>query len=116
MYAQFRDKGLEIIAQPCNQFNGQEPGTNSEIKEQARECYEAKFPLLAKSEVNGSNTTELFQFLRRNSSLYNPETGLTKQVPWNFTKFVVDRSGSKVLFFSPRATEEEVQAAIESML
>ena len=62
--------GLEILAFPCNQFGGQEPGTNIEIKEFARECYGANFPMFSKSDVNGANTNEVWRFLRRNSKLH----------------------------------------------
>jgi len=71
LYAKYKDKGLEIIAFPCNQFGGQEPGTNAEIKEFATECYGATFPLMSKSEVNGPRTNEIYRYLRRKSRLYD---------------------------------------------
>lgn len=72
---------------------GQEPGTNLEIKLFAQNVYQAQFPLMAKSEVNGPGTNPIYRVLRRNSSLYSEKKNKTLQVPWNFAKFLVTAQG-----------------------
>lgn len=74
IYNKYSESGLEILAYPCNQFNGQEPGTNQQIKEYATRDYHAKFPLMSKVEVNGPNACEVYQYLRKNSELYDEKT------------------------------------------
>jgi glutathione peroxidase len=71
-HKKFRNGGFEIVAFPCNQFKEQEPGTNREIKEIMTECYEARFPLMAKSDVNGPNANNVYKYLRMNASLFAP--------------------------------------------
>ena len=71
LHKQYRDKGFEILAFPCNQFGGQEPASNAEVKAFARELYSAEFPMFAKTEVNGANANPIYQYLRRNSQLYD---------------------------------------------
>ena len=92
-----------------------EPGTNAEIKEQARECFDAEFPLLAKDDVNGPNATPLFRYLRHQSRLYDQNKQQTRQVPWNFTKFLVNRQTEKVEYFNPRVSQKDVIKAIKKI-
>ena len=107
---------MEILAFPCNQFREQEPGTNAEIKEYARKCMNAKFPLFSKINCNGNKACEVFKFLRRQSRLYSAEKGLTRQVPWNFTKFLVANNGTSVVYFNPRTTPREIAPQIQAFL
>ena len=79
-----------------------EPGTNSEIKEFAKECYGAEFPMFAKSDVNGVNTNEVFNYLRRNSKLQNKDSGRTGVIPWNFSKFIVSTQYTDMEYMNPR--------------
>ena len=74
LHKEYRDRGFEILAFPCNQFMGQEPGTNEEIKKFARDHYGAEFPLFAKIEVNGPNTHEVYKYLRSQSELYDAKS------------------------------------------
>eukprot|EP01080_Neovahlkampfia_damariscottae_P000377 gene377-6791_t len=82
---------LEILGFPCNQFGSQEPGTNEEIKEFACGKYKVKFPMFDKIEVNGDNAAPLYKFLK--SSLSFKFLISIERINWNFTKFLVDKSG-----------------------
>lgn len=87
--------GLRILAFPCNQFGGQEPGTDAEIKEFAA-ARGATFDMFSKIEVNGANTHPLFVFLKAKQG------GLLGNfIKWNFTKFVIDKNGVPVARFAP---------------
>ena len=116
LHQRFSARGFSVLAFPCNQFGGQEPGSNVEIKEFALECYNAQFPLMAKSEVNGRFANETFKYLRRNSRLYDAGKDEARVVPWNFTKFVVNLKTMEVNYFNPRTEPAEVIACIESIL
>lgn len=87
-----------------------------EIKEFARECYGATFPLFAKSEVNGENTNEVYRVLRRTSRLYNPKTDLSRVIPWNFTKFLLSTEVVRNEYINPRAEAPEIEQLIKEML
>ena len=73
LHQNFKDNGLVVLGFPCNQFGGQEPGTNIDIKLFARDVYKANFPMMAKTEVNGQNTNDIYRYLRLNSSLKDKE-------------------------------------------
>ena len=74
LHREYRDKGFEILAFPCDQFLSQEPGTNSDIKKLIIDKFKAEFPLFEKSEINGANTCEVYKYLRYNTeALYDPE-------------------------------------------
>ncbi|CAG0888586.1 unnamed protein product [Cyprideis torosa] len=90
------EAGLRIAAFPCNQFGGQEPGTNEEIKKFAREKYNATFDLFDKIDVNGKHAHPLFEYLKHKQSGF-----LINAIKWNFTKFLVDREGIPVKRFGP---------------
>ena len=93
IHEDYADKGFEIFAFPCNQFMGQEPGTSEEIKEFVTSHYSVKFQLFSKVDVNGPHTHEVYRFLRRNSPLYDKKKDQVQNIPWNFTKFLVDSEG-----------------------
>ena len=80
------------------------------------ECYGARFPILHKDDVNGAQATDYFKFLRPQSGLYNAETQQTRQVPWNFTKFLVNRNADRVIYFNPRTDQKEIVNAIKDMI
>lgn len=94
--------GFTILAFPCNQFFGQESESEVNIKKFVEKNFNVTFPMFAKIEVNGDNVHPLFKFLRNNSELYDPVTQTTKQIPWNFGKFLVDREGKVVGFYGPK--------------
>ena len=109
---QFQDKGFTVLAFPCNQFGAQEPGTDDEIYEFATSNYDANFPMFSKIEVNGDGACGLYQMLK---SAQPDEEGNT-DIPWNFTKFLVDGDGVPVARFNPQVTPEEIGTQLSEQL
>ena len=103
---------VTVLGFPCNQFGAQEPGTNAEILEFAQSKYNANFPMFAKIEVNGDGACDLYQWLKAEQ----PNDDGTPDIPWNFTKFLIDREGRVVKRFGPRTTPEEVDAELDTHL
>ena len=87
MYNKYRSSGLAILAFPCNQFGGQEPGANQDIKRFVQQ-YNVQFDMASKVDVNGPNAHPLFKYLTRQSPGY-----FGSFIKWNFTKFLIDREG-----------------------
>jgi len=114
LYKDHQQEGLEILGFPCNQFGAQEPGTLEEIKEFVKQ-FDVTFTLFNKISVNGAETDPVYAFLKKNSSLFNAETGVTGDIPWNFAKFLVDSNGT-VQYFGPKTTPEELEAPIKTVL
>jgi glutathione peroxidase len=112
IYGKFKDKGLVVLGMPCNQFGGQEPGTNEEIKQFCSSKYNVDFPLFDKLEVNGPKRHSLYGLLVGKDS---PVAG---DIRWNFTKFLVSRDGKILKRFEPATKPDsaEVGQAIESAL
>jgi len=110
----YADRGLTVLGAPCNQFAGQEPGSNEEIAEFCSVTYGVTFPLTAKLDVNGAGRHELFHELERAT---DPE-GYSGDVRWNFEKWVVDPQGQVVARFLPATQPDDpaVIAAIEAVL
>ena len=102
LYNEYGAKGFQILAFPCNQFGGQEPGTNQQIAEWAKATYGVTFPMFEKTEVNGDRACEVYQYLRMNSELYDPATKTAKTIPWNFAKFLIDSNGKVFKYHGPR--------------
>ena len=100
---------------PCNQFGGQEPGTESQIK-QFTSKYGVQFLLFSKIKVNGKETHPVYQFLRHNSELFDPNKGTVNEIPWNFAKFLVDREGNVIKYFNPRVEPFSIRNDIEALL
>uniref|UniRef100_A0A915ALV6 Glutathione peroxidase n=2 Tax=Parascaris univalens TaxID=6257 RepID=A0A915ALV6_PARUN len=107
----YRDSGLRIAAFPCNQFGGQEPGCELDIKEFITKKYEFEPDLYSKVEVNGDNAHPLYKFLKE-------EQGgtITDAIKWNFTKFLVDRNGHVVKRYSPQTQPKDIVKDIETIL
>jgi glutathione peroxidase len=114
LYCNFKDRGLVVLAFPCNQFGSQEPGTEAEIKEFCETKFGVTFPMFAKVEVNGANRHPLYAFLTQQST--TPDG--PGDIQWNFAKFLVDRGGRVVARFAPSTApiSEEIVGAIERML
>ncbi len=112
MYEKLHDKGLEVLGFPCNQFGGQEPGSEKEIAQFCELNYGVTFPLFAKVDVNGDNTAPLYKFLK------SEKPGLlgSEAIKWNFTKFLVDREGNVVKRYAPNDTPESIAGDIEKTL
>jgi len=96
LYAQYRDRGLEVLGFPCNQFMNQEPGSEAEIQQFCQTQYGVQFPLFAKIEVNGSGRHPLYQWL---TAAAQSQPG---DIQWNFEKFLIDRTGQVAARFAPR--------------
>jgi glutathione peroxidase len=111
LYREFSPKGFAVLGFPCNQFGGQEPGTASEIDAFCTGKYDVTFPLFAKIEVNGTAAHPLYKFLKgEKSGLVVPA------IKWNFTKFLVDRSGRVVSRHAPTTTPDALKKDIEALL
>ena len=112
LWQTYRDRGLVVIGFPCNQFGGQEPGEAPEIGAFCERNFGVTFPLTEKVDVNGPQAHPVFRFLTEAA----PGLLGSKAVKWNFTKFLVDRSGSRVTRFAPTTKPEELAPEIETLL
>uniref|UniRef100_A0A0D6QRJ9 Glutathione peroxidase n=1 Tax=Araucaria cunninghamii TaxID=56994 RepID=A0A0D6QRJ9_ARACU len=111
LYTKYKDQGLEILAFPCNQFAGQEPGDNEQIAEVACTRFKAEFPIFDKVEVNGSNAAPIYKFLKSSKG------GLFGDgIKWNFTKFLVDKDGNVVERYAPTTSPLKIEKDIKKLL
>lgn len=115
LYNKYRDQGLVILGFPCGQFMNQELATGEEIKVFVTKKFEVDFPMFEKIEVNGQNTHPIYKYLKFNSPQMTTDTGL-KNIPWNFAKFLVNRDGKVVNFYSPKVTPNEMMKDILPLL
>lgn len=111
LYSRYKDKGLEILDFPCNQFGHQAPGTEEEIQDFCSLKYNTTFPLFAKVDVNGKNAEPLFKFLKKQKGGF-----LGNDIKWNFTKFLVSRDGTVVERYSPVTKPEKIESDILKLL
>lgn len=134
MYKDLKDKGLEILDFPCNQFAGQAPGSEDEIHEFCTMKFGTEFPQFAKIDVNGDEADPLFAWLatekpfvgfgkglknlslEKFSNMNNKKFGDKAYIKWNFTKFLVDRKGKVVARFEPTEDMDKVRQAVEEQL
>jgi glutathione peroxidase len=107
LHKDLADEGLLVIGFPCNQFGGQEPGTNDEIQEFCSLNFGVTFPVMAKIDVNGDSAHPLYAYLTE-------EHG--GPIQWNFTKFLVDRDGTVVERFEPGETPEEITPVVRDLV
>jgi glutathione peroxidase len=112
LYRAGKDRGLEVLGFPCNQFGGQEPGTDAEIQEFCSTTFDVTFPVLAKVDVNGPDADPLFRYLRAEA----PGTTGDDEVKWNFTKFLLSRDGKVIRRFEPTVTPEEIEPELAALL
>lgn len=112
LHQQFAGRGLAVLGFPCNQFGAQEPGDAAEIANFCSLTYDVTFPVMAKVEVNGDAAEPLFQWLKAQA----PGVLGTKAIKWNFTKFLVDRSGKVVGRYAPTTKPEDMVRDIEGLL
>ena len=111
LYKDYRDRGLEILDFPCNQFGNQAPGTEAEIASFCTLRFGTTFPQFAKIKVNGPEAEPLYTYLKsQRKGLMNSD------IKWNFTKFLVDRQGNVVNRFAPTVTPEKIAPEIEKLL
>lgn len=134
MYHRLKDKGLEILDVPCNQFGHQAPGTDEEIHQFCTLKFGADFPQFKKSDVNGANELPLYTWLKEQmgceggydaklaavmEKLYNeanPEPRKKDDIQWNFTKFLINRDGEAIARFEPTTDMKEVEKQVEAAL
>ena len=134
MYEKFHDQGFEIVDVPCNQFAGQTPRDDDEIHEFCQLKYHTQFPQMKKSDVNGETAIPLFKFLKEKKTFESfgkgPKAAMMSamlkkidkdyknnaEIKWNFTKFIVDRSGEVVARFEPTIDMKEVAKCVEELL
>ncbi|TAK09531.1 MAG: glutathione peroxidase [Candidatus Manganitrophaceae bacterium] len=112
LYKKYRDRGFAVLGFPCNQFGRQEPGTEAQIQAFCQKNYGVTFPMFAKVDVNGDRAHPLFDYLKKSL----PGILNTEPIKWNFTKFLVDRSGKPIERFAPATPPESIQKAVESVL
>ncbi len=111
LHRQLSPRGFSVLGFPCNQFGSQEPGDARQIEQFCAGNYAVTFPMFAKIDVNGGNAHPLFQYLKREKSGL-----LGASIKWNFTKFLVDRSGKVVARHAPTARPESLTREIEGLL
>lgn len=112
LWRKYKDQGFEVVAFPCNQFGGQEPGSSDEIAEFCKVNFGLSFPLMGKVEVNGPGATPLYDWLKSEA----PGLLGSKAVKWNFTKFLIDREGKVVRRYAPADKPERLEKDIEKLL
>ncbi|KAG5563199.1 hypothetical protein RHGRI_005830 [Rhododendron griersonianum] len=111
LYEKYKDQGLEILAFPCNQFGGQEPGDNEQIMQFACTRFKAEFPIFDKVDVNGQNAAPLYKFLKSSKGGF-----LGDSIKWNFSKFLVDKEGNVVDRFAPTTSPLSIEKKIKKLL
>lgn len=134
MYEKYHDRGFEIVDVPCNQFAGQTPGTDEEIHEFCQLKYKTQFPQMKKADVNGETAIPLFKYLKEQKGFEGFGKGPTAlamsamlkkidkdyknnpEIKWNFTKFIVDRSGNVVARFEPTEKMDNVEKCVAELL
>lgn len=112
LYRQHKDEGLEILAFPCNQFGAQEPGDAAEIANFCTTKFDVSFPMFMKVDVNGSQAHPLYKWIK------GQKKGLlgSRDIKWNFTKFLVGRDGEVIARFGPQETPSAIKKHIVAAL
>jgi len=111
LYRTYKDRGLEVLGFPCNQFGGQEPGSEAEIAQFCTTNYGVSFPMFAKIDVNGAGEHPLYAFLK------NAKGGLFGDaIKWNFAKFLIDRDGNVVDRYAPTTGPSSITGDVEKLL
>ncbi len=112
LHRSYKDQGLAVLGFPCNQFANQDPGSDAEIGAFCERNYGVSFPMHAKIDVNGADAHPLYKRLKKEAK---GALG-TEAIKWNFTKFLVDRSGRVVKRYAPSTTPEDIRADVEKLL
>ncbi|PKU72042.1 Putative glutathione peroxidase 7, chloroplastic [Dendrobium catenatum] len=107
LYDKYKDQGFEILAFPCNQFGGQEPGSNTQIKQFACTRFKAEFPIFDKVDVNGPKTAPVYQFLKASAGGF-----LGDLIKWNFEKFLIDKNGNVVERYQPTTSPFQIEVSL----
>ena len=112
LHRKYKDRGFEVLGFPCNQFGAQEPGDAQEIANFCTLTYDVTLPLLGKIDVNGPNAAPLYKRLKKDA----PGVLGSEAIKWNFTKFLVDRSGKVVKRYAPQAKPADIEKDIAALL
>jgi glutathione peroxidase len=130
LYRADKDRGLEVLGFPCNQFHGQEPGTDEEIQDFCKTTYDVTFPVFRKIDVNGPDADPLYQYLRTEApgdfgpqygdfyaaiSRLKPDAG-ADDIKWNFTKFLIGPDGTVIKRYEPPVPPDDIKADLENYL
>jgi glutathione peroxidase len=112
LFRKYASRGFFVLGFPCNQFGSQEPGDAAEIAKFCQTTYDVTFPMFAKIDVNGAVAHPLYGFLK------GEKKGVlgTEAIKWNFTKFLIDRSGQVTARFAPTTTPVELEGEVEKLL
>lgn len=112
LWRKYKDRGLVILGFPCNQFGAQEPGNAEEIASFCSLTYDVSFPMMKKIDVNGPGAHPFYAWLK------TEKKGLlgSEAVKWNFTKFLIDKSGAVAARFAPTDTPQSLEKAVEALL
>jgi glutathione peroxidase len=131
LYRDLKGRGVEVVGFPCNQFMGQEPGTDEEIQEFCKTTYDVSFPVFSKIDVNGPDADPLYQYLRTQApgdfgpaygdfyqaiSKIRPGSDGNDEVKWNFTKFLAGRDGAVIKRYEPPVLPADVETDLEQYL
>ena len=111
LYEKYKNQGLEVLGFPCNQFGGQDPGSNEQIGAFCQKNYGVSFPMFAKVDVKGPEAHILFRYLTNNSKGI-----LGNGIKWNFTKFLIGKDGKVLNRFAPTTKPEDLENEIEAAL
>ncbi|KAG0617652.1 hypothetical protein M758_4G005100 [Ceratodon purpureus] len=112
IYTKYKGQDFEILAFPCNQFGGQEPGSNEQIKQFACTRFKAEYPIFDKIDVNGSKEAPLYKFLKTQKG----GGMLGDSIKWNFGKFLVDKNGNVVDRYAPTTPPSKIEKDIKKYL
>jgi glutathione peroxidase len=112
LHQEFAPRGLKVLGFPCNQFGAQEPGTEVEIGSFCQKNYGVDFQMFEKIEVNGAHAHPLYRFLTEQA----PGILGSRNIKWNFTKFLIDKNGKVVKRYAPTVTPADLQKDIENLL
>eukprot|EP00262_Sarcandra_glabra_P022040 TRINITY_DN956_c0_g1_i2.p1 TRINITY_DN956_c0_g1~~TRINITY_DN956_c0_g1_i2.p1 ORF type:complete len:171 (-),score=36.35 TRINITY_DN956_c0_g1_i2:158-670(-) len=111
LYEKYKDKDFEILAFPCNQFGGQEPGNNEQIVEFACTRFKAEYPIFDKIDVNGENAAPVYKFLKSSKGSIFGDS-----IKWNFSKFLVDKDGHVVDRYAPTTSPLCIEKDVKKLL
>ena len=112
LWRELGDQGLTVLGFPCDQFGGQEPGSEADIREFCSLTYDVSFPMFAKVKVNGRDAHPLFRHLKS----ARPGALGTEAIKWNFTKFLVGRDGTVLARYAPTDTPEKIAEEVERLV
>jgi len=112
LHSAYQARGLVVLGFPCNQFGGQDPGSNTDILNFCVKNYGVSFPMHSKIDVNGNAADPLFQYLKKQAK---GALG-TERIKWNFTKFLIGRTGEVIARYAPLTKPQAIQADIEAEL